>query len=47
MNEVVHGKGMHGFQDVIMDEVHDIIMELGKKVSYKGVQHYKVENLTS
>ena len=32
MVELVHGKGTSGFQDLVMDEVHDIKMELGKRV---------------
>lgn len=32
MVELVHGKGANGFQELVMDEVHDIKMELAKRV---------------
>ena len=32
MTNLVKGGGVQGFQDVILDEVHDLKMELSKKV---------------
>ena len=39
---LVNGKKSQGFHDIIMDEVHDIKMELSKKVSpHSGPEYLK------
>lgn len=34
MEDIVKGKGVGGFQDIILDEVHDLKMECEKKVHF-------------